>query len=69
MAQELAEFKAESTELKNQDLTIRRLEERNRNLEAQLEDKVLVLLRLKRIPRPLWASVFLSGMCLFFNTR
>lgn len=41
MAQELAEFKAESTELKNQALTIRRLEERTRNLEAQLEDKVL----------------------------
>lgn len=40
MAQELAEYKAESTELKNQEGTIRRLEERVRNLEAQLQERV-----------------------------
>jgi hypothetical protein len=37
--QELAEFRQESQELKNQDFTIRRLEERARELEAQLEEK------------------------------
>ena len=40
MAQELAEYKAESKELKNQDGTIRRLEERVRILDAQLQEKV-----------------------------
>ena len=39
-ARELAEYKAESSQLKNQDLTIRRLEERARQLEAQLVEKV-----------------------------
>ncbi|PSC73915.1 Transcription factor CCAAT displacement CDP1 [Micractinium conductrix] len=39
MAQELGEYKAESQELKNQDFTIRKLEERARDLEAQLEEK------------------------------
>lgn len=39
-ARELAEYKAESSGLKNQDLTIRRLEERARQLEAQLQEKV-----------------------------
>lgn len=39
-ARELAEYKAESSQLKNQDLTIRRLEERARQLEAQLLEKV-----------------------------
>lgn len=38
--QELAEYKQESTELKNQEFTIRRLEERARELEAQLVEKV-----------------------------
>lgn len=37
--QELAEYKAESKQIKNQDLTIRRLEEKVRSLEAQLEEK------------------------------
>ena len=40
MAGELAEYKAESKELHNQELTIRRLEDRTRSLETQLEDKV-----------------------------
>ena len=40
LAQELAEYKAESKELKNQDGTIRRLEERVRGLEAQNQEKV-----------------------------
>ncbi len=39
-SRELAEYKAESAELRNQDLTIRRLEERVRGLEADLQEKV-----------------------------
>jgi homeobox protein cut-like len=39
LAQELAEYKAESTQIKNQDLTIRKHEEKVRDLEAQLEEK------------------------------
>ena len=39
-SRELAEYKAESSELRNQDLTIRRLEERVRSLEADLLEKV-----------------------------
>lgn len=40
LAQELAEYKEESSALRNQDLTIRRLEEKVRSLEAQVEEKV-----------------------------
>ena len=40
MAGELAEYKTESKELHNQEHTIRRLEDKTRSLEAQLEDKV-----------------------------
>ena len=40
MAGELAEYKAESKELHNQEHTIRRLEDKARSLEIQLEDKV-----------------------------
>lgn len=40
MGQELAEYKAESTELRNQDGIIRRLEERIRFLEASVSEKV-----------------------------
>lgn len=40
MAQELAEYQAEAKELKNQGGTIRRLEERVRALEAQLQERV-----------------------------
>jgi homeobox protein cut-like len=39
MAQELSEYRTESLELKNQDLTIRRLEDNLRALEAELEEK------------------------------
>lgn len=39
VGQELAEFRQESTELKNQGVTIRRLEERARELEAALAEK------------------------------
>lgn len=39
MSHELAEFRAESTQIKNQDLTIRKLEEKVRSLEAALEEK------------------------------
>ena len=42
-SRELAEYKAESAELRNQDLTIRRLEERVRGLEADLQEKVHLL--------------------------
>lgn len=42
--QELAEFRQESTELKNQGVTIRRLEERARELEAALAEKARGLL-------------------------
>lgn len=41
MAAELADFKVESATLRNQDLTVRRLEERNKALEAQLAEKVM----------------------------
>ena len=39
MAQELAEYRAESAQIKNQDLTVRKLEERVRQLEAHAEEK------------------------------
>ena len=41
LARELAEFKAESKGLVNQELTVRRLEERTRTLESELASKVL----------------------------
>lgn len=41
MGHELAEFRAESAQIKNQDLTIRKLEEKVRSLEAALEEKGL----------------------------
>ncbi|KAL3688801.1 hypothetical protein R1sor_015110 [Riccia sorocarpa] len=40
MKQELEEFRAEAAHLKNQQATVRRLEERNRLLEQQMEEKV-----------------------------
>ncbi len=39
LSQELAEYKAESAQIKNQDLTVRKLEEKVRALEAHLEEK------------------------------
>lgn len=38
--QELADFKAESKELRNQDLTIKRMEAQLGQLKAQLQNKV-----------------------------
>lgn len=40
MVQELADFKAESKELRNQDLTIKRLEAQLSHMKAQLQNKV-----------------------------
>ncbi|KAL2630870.1 hypothetical protein R1flu_015556 [Riccia fluitans] len=40
MKQELEEFRTEAAHLKNQQATVRRLEERNRLLEQQMEEKV-----------------------------
>lgn len=47
--QELADFKAESKELRNQDLTIKRLEAQLAQLKAQLQNKVLNCLLVYRI--------------------
>ena len=43
MAQELAEFKAERGELRNQELTVRRLEDKSRAAEARLAEQVPVV--------------------------
>jgi septal ring factor EnvC (AmiA/AmiB activator) len=40
VVQELADFKAESKELRNQDLTIKRLEAQLGQMKAQLQNKV-----------------------------
>lgn len=55
MAQELAEYKAESTELRNQDGIIKRLEERIRFLEASSKEKVDRLGKENSSPgNPIW---------------
>lgn len=41
--QELADFKAESRELRNQDLTVKRMEAQLGQLKAQLQSKVRLL--------------------------
>ncbi|KAL2246249.1 UNVERIFIED_CONTAM: Protein CASP, partial [Sesamum indicum] len=48
MKVELEEFRTESTYLKNQQATIRRLEERTRQLEQQLEEKVKEIVDIKQ---------------------
>ncbi|BBH09445.1 CCAAT-displacement protein alternatively spliced product [Prunus dulcis] len=48
MKVELEEFRTEATHLKNQQATIRRLEERNRQLEQQMEDKVKEIVEIKQ---------------------
>ncbi|KAJ8773132.1 hypothetical protein K2173_028309 [Erythroxylum novogranatense] len=48
MKVELEEFRAEATHLKNQQATIRRLEERNRQLEQQMEEKVKEIVEMKQ---------------------
>ncbi|KAL8463647.1 hypothetical protein ACS0TY_033562 [Phlomoides rotata] len=45
---ELEEFRTESTHLKNQQATIRRLEERTRQLEQQMEEKVKEIVEIKQ---------------------
>uniref|UniRef100_A0A2P2M2C4 Uncharacterized protein MANES_01G012900 n=1 Tax=Rhizophora mucronata TaxID=61149 RepID=A0A2P2M2C4_RHIMU len=48
MKVELEEFRAEASHLKNQQATIRRLEERNRQLEQQMEEKVKEIVEMKQ---------------------
>ncbi|KAL6973556.1 hypothetical protein U1Q18_027742 [Sarracenia purpurea var. burkii] len=48
MKLELEEFRTEATHLKNQQATIRRLEERTRQLEQQMEEKVKEIVDIKQ---------------------
>lgn len=48
MKLELEEYRTEATHLKNQQATIRRLEERNRQLEQQMEEKVREIVEMKQ---------------------
>ncbi|XP_078155423.1 protein CASP [Carex rostrata] len=48
MKLELDEFRTEASHLKNQQATIRRLEERNRQLEQQMEEKVKEMVEMKQ---------------------
>ncbi|KAJ4791347.1 Protein casp [Rhynchospora pubera] len=48
MKLELEEFRTEASHLKNQQATIRRLEERNRQLEQQMEEKVKEMVEMKQ---------------------
>lgn len=48
MKVELEEFRTEAAHLKNQQATIRRLEERNRQLEQQMEEKVKEIVEMKQ---------------------
>ncbi|CAK9147775.1 unnamed protein product [Ilex paraguariensis] len=48
MKVELEEFRTEATHLKNQQATIRRLEERSRQLEQQMEEKVKEIVEIKQ---------------------
>ncbi|KVI04457.1 CASP, C-terminal [Cynara cardunculus var. scolymus] len=48
MKVELEEFRTEATHLKNQQATIRRLEERTRQLEQQMEEKVKEIVEMKQ---------------------
>lgn len=48
MKLELEEYRAEAAHLKNQQATIRRLEERNRQLEQQMEEKVREIVEIKQ---------------------
>lgn len=48
MKVELEEFRTEATHLKNQQATIRRLEERNRQLEQQMEEKIKEIVEIKQ---------------------
>ncbi|XP_042449378.1 protein CASP-like [Zingiber officinale] len=48
MKLELEEYRSEATHLRNQQATIRRLEERNRQLEQQMEEKVREIVEIKQ---------------------
>ncbi|KAG9150849.1 hypothetical protein Leryth_002981 [Lithospermum erythrorhizon] len=48
MRVELEEFRTEATHLKNQQATIRRLEDRNRQLELQMEEKIKEVVEIKQ---------------------
>lgn len=48
MKQELEEYRSEAAHLKNQQATVRRLEERNRLLEQQMEEKVKEIVEMKQ---------------------
>ncbi|KAG6468954.1 hypothetical protein ZIOFF_073649 [Zingiber officinale] len=48
MKLELKEYRSEATHLRNQQATIRRLEERNRQLEQQMEEKVREIVEIKQ---------------------
>ncbi|KAH0938236.1 hypothetical protein HID58_005697, partial [Brassica napus] len=48
MKVELEEFRAEATHLKNHQSTIRRLEERNRQLEQQMEENTKEVVEIKQ---------------------
>ncbi|KAJ7538419.1 hypothetical protein O6H91_11G047000 [Diphasiastrum complanatum] len=48
MKHELEEFRTEAAHLKNQQATLRRLEERNRQLELQMEEKVKEIVEMKQ---------------------
>lgn len=48
MKVELEEFRTEATHIKNQQATIRRLEERTRQLEQQMEEKVKEIVEMKQ---------------------
>ncbi|XP_078441151.1 protein CASP [Wolffia australiana] len=48
MKLELEEYRTEATHLRNQQATIRRLEDRNRQLEQQMEEKVRELVEMKQ---------------------
>ncbi|XP_009408262.2 protein CASP isoform X1 [Musa acuminata AAA Group] len=48
MKLELEEYRSEATHLRNQQATIRRLEDRNRQLEQQMEEKVREIVEIKQ---------------------
>ncbi|XP_024370891.1 protein CASP isoform X3 [Physcomitrium patens] len=48
MKQELEEYRSEAAHLRNQQATVRRLEERNRLLEQQMEEKVKEIVEMKQ---------------------
>ncbi|CAN6479979.1 unnamed protein product [Victoria cruziana] len=48
MSHELEEFRTEAAHLRNQQATVRRLEERNRQLELQMEEKIKELVEVKQ---------------------